>query len=141
MSHLCTAVGGQQFRKEWRKLQMRIMSELYYSFFHYCPLSCRYMMFQKHVLNKPKWGRHKQSLGGGHCLPCPPPPSERRLWSTLWICFVFLYQTYQNPISLYRCSSINLCLTLIFAIQNCVRKQLSSMVLNSFHVQQHHGFS
>ena len=26
-SHLCTAVGGQQFRKEWRKLLTRIMFE------------------------------------------------------------------------------------------------------------------
>ena len=31
-SHLCKAVGGQQFRKEWRKLQTRIMFECYYSF-------------------------------------------------------------------------------------------------------------
>ena len=37
-------VGGQQFRKQWRKLQTRIVFERYYSFFHYCPLSCRYVM-------------------------------------------------------------------------------------------------
>ena len=50
------------------------------------------------------------------------------LMSTLWIClncFVFLYQTYQSPIFLYSCSSINLCLTLIFAIHNFACKQLS----------------
>ena len=40
-SHLCAAVGGQQFRKEWRKIQTRIMFERYYSFFHYCLLSYR----------------------------------------------------------------------------------------------------
>ena len=55
-SHFCTAVGGQQFRKESRKLQMRIKIERYYSFFHYCLLSCRYVMLQIRVLNKPKWG-------------------------------------------------------------------------------------
>ena len=38
---------------------------------------------------------------------------------------VFLYQTYQSPIFLYSCSSINLCLTLIFAIHNFACKQLS----------------
>ena len=54
------------------------------------------------------------------------------LMSTLWIWFVLLYQTHQSPISLYSCSSINLCLTLIFAIHNLVCKQLSSMFLNSF---------
>ena len=36
------------------------------------------------------------------------------LMSTLWICFVFLYQTYQSHISPW--SYINLCLTLIFSI-------------------------
>ena len=55
-SHLCTAVGGQQFRKEWRKLLTRIMSESYYSFFHYCLLSCRYVVFRKRILSEPKWG-------------------------------------------------------------------------------------
>ena len=34
------------------------------------------------------------------------------LCPTLWICFIMLYQTYQSPISLYPCSSINLCLML-----------------------------
>ena len=62
-SYLCTAVGGQQFRKEWRKLQTRIMFKRYYSFFHYCLLSCRYVMFQKRILCKPKWGD----------APHPPP--------------------------------------------------------------------
>ena len=55
-SHLSTAVCGEQFRKEWRKLQTRIMLERYYSFFHYCPLSYRFVMFQKRFLYKPKWG-------------------------------------------------------------------------------------
>ena len=59
-SHLCTAVGGQQFQKESQKLLMRIKFERYYSFFHYCLLSCRYVMLKKRVLNKPK---------------CPPPRS------------------------------------------------------------------
>ena len=49
-------VGGQQFRIEWRKLQTRIMLELYYPFFHYCLLYYRYVMFQKRFLSKPKLG-------------------------------------------------------------------------------------
>ena len=39
------------------------MFENYYYFFHYCLWSCRYVMLQKSILSKPKWG-HKQSLGG-----------------------------------------------------------------------------
>ena len=35
-SHLCTAVGGQQFSKEWRKLQTRTVFERNYSFLRYC---------------------------------------------------------------------------------------------------------
>ena len=63
MSHLCTAGGGQQFRKEWRKFQRKITFERYYSFFRYCLLSYRYVMFQKRILSKSKWegtssGRH-----------------------------------------------------------------------------------
>ena len=38
------------------------MFENYYSFFHYCLLSCRYAMIQKSILNEPKWGGHKQSF-------------------------------------------------------------------------------
>ena len=40
------------------------MFELYYSFFRYFLLSCRYEMFQKRILSKPKLGLHKQLLGG-----------------------------------------------------------------------------
>ena len=40
------------------------MFENYYSFFHYCLLSCRYAMIQKSILNEPKWGGHKQSFVG-----------------------------------------------------------------------------
>ena len=32
------------------------MFENYYSFFHYCLLSCRYAMLKKTILNEPKWG-------------------------------------------------------------------------------------
>ena len=49
-SHLCTPVGGQQFYKESRKLQARIIFEHYYYFFHYCLLSCRNVMLQKSIL-------------------------------------------------------------------------------------------
>ena len=30
--------------------------ENFSSFFHYCMLSCRYVMLQKSILSKPKWG-------------------------------------------------------------------------------------
>ena len=40
------------------------MFENYYSFFHYCLLSCRYAMIQKSILIEPKWGGHKQSFVG-----------------------------------------------------------------------------
>ena len=76
VSHLCTAVGGQQFRKKWKKFQMRIMFELYYSFFHYFLLYCCYVMFQKRFLSKPKWGGGTRScLGRGHGIPWPPVPT------------------------------------------------------------------
>ena len=64
MSHLCTAVGGQQFRKERRKLQTRIMFELYFPFFHNCLLHYRYVMFHKRFLSKPKWGGGAQGVVG-----------------------------------------------------------------------------
>ena len=51
----CTAVVGQQFRQESKKLQTRIIFERYYFFIHYCPLSCRYVMLQKSILSKSKW--------------------------------------------------------------------------------------
>ena len=44
---LCTEVGCQQFRKEPRKRQRRIVLELNYSFYYHCLLSCLYAMFQK----------------------------------------------------------------------------------------------
>ena len=44
------------------------MFEHYHSFFHYCLLSCRYVL-QKSILRNQS-GRHKQSLGG-HGPPSP----------------------------------------------------------------------
>ena len=55
-SHLCTTVGRQQFREKSRKLQKIIIFERYYFFSHYCLLSCRYVMLQRSILSKPKWG-------------------------------------------------------------------------------------
>ena len=62
-SHLCTAVGRQQFREESRKLQKRIMFEHYYFFFHFYLSLCRYVLLQRRILSKPKWGARP---------PCPP---------------------------------------------------------------------
>ena len=70
-SHLCTTVGCQQFHKESRKFQTRIMFVRYYSFFHYCLLSCRYVMFHKHIPSKPKWGG-AQAVVRGSTAPGPP---------------------------------------------------------------------
>ena len=48
-SDLCTAGGCQQFRKESRKRQRKIMFERNSSFFHHCLLSCRYHYVAKTV--------------------------------------------------------------------------------------------
>ena len=49
------------------------MFERYYSFFRYSLLCCRYMMFQKRILSKPKWvgGTNSRWGGGGHGPPGP----------------------------------------------------------------------
>ena len=39
------------------------MFEHYYFFFHYCMLSCRYVMFQKRILSKRKWGAQAVVMG------------------------------------------------------------------------------
>ena len=62
-SHLCTAVGGRQLRKEWEKLQTRIIFERYYSFFHYGLLSLRNVS-KKYSEHTKMGGGHKQLLGG-----------------------------------------------------------------------------
>ena len=40
------------------------MFKNYYSFSHYCVLSCRYVMLQKVILSKPKWGAQAVVRGG-----------------------------------------------------------------------------
>ena len=40
------------------------MFERYYSFFDYCLLSCRCVMFQKRILSKPKCGAQAVVKGG-----------------------------------------------------------------------------
>ena len=82
-SHLCTAVGWQQFREAWRKLHTKIGFERYYSFFHYCLLFCRYVMLQK-IVRVNRNGGAKAVLGGGTAPLAPPPPPER------WHCLVVL---------------------------------------------------
>ena len=57
-SDLCTAVGCQQFRKESRKRQKKIMFERNYFFFHHCLLFCRCVMFQKQYFEQAKMGGH-----------------------------------------------------------------------------------
>ena len=71
-------VGYQKSCKDWRKFQIRIIFERYYSFFRYCLLSYRYVMLQKSILSKPKWGSEEVSGGtspGPHpvatALPAP----------------------------------------------------------------------
>ena len=48
------------------------MFERYYSFFYCCFLSCRYVMFRKRILGKPKWGA--QAVVRGGTAPLTPPP-------------------------------------------------------------------
>ena len=43
-----------------------------YSFLHHCLLFCHYVMFQKRILSKPKWGAQTAVKGG--TPPSPPPP-------------------------------------------------------------------
>ena len=45
------------------------MFENYHSFFHYCLLSCRYVVLEKSILNGPKWG--VQAVVGGNGAPGP----------------------------------------------------------------------
>ena len=68
-SHLFSAVGCQQFRKDLRKHQRRIVFESNYFFVHHCLLSYCCIMFQKQYFEKPKMG-HKQPLRG-HGTPGP----------------------------------------------------------------------
>ena len=35
-----------------------------YSFLHHCVLFCRYVMFQKRIMSKPKWGAQAAVRGG-----------------------------------------------------------------------------
>ena len=51
------------------------MFEHYYSFFHYCMLSYRYLIFQKRILSKPKWGAQAVVRGGAR----PPAPAATAL--------------------------------------------------------------
>ena len=41
-----------------------------YSFLHHCLLFCRYVMFQKRILSKPKWGAQAVVRGA---RPLGPP--------------------------------------------------------------------
>ena len=50
------------------------MLERYYFFFHYCLLSCRYVMFQKRILSKLKWGA--QAVVRGSTATLAPPRSD-----------------------------------------------------------------
>ena len=45
------------------------MFENYYSFFHYCLLSYRYVMLQKRILSESKWGA--QAVVRGERRPLP----------------------------------------------------------------------
>ena len=79
-----TAVGSQQFCKESRKRQGRIMFECNYSFFHHCLFFCSYVIFKKLYFDF--WvnqnGGHKQWLGEVR-PPWPPPPVATALRNTL----------------------------------------------------------
>ena len=69
-SHLRTVVGGLQFCRI-EKLQTRIIFERNDSFFYCCLLSCRYVMLQKSILSKLKWGAQAVVRGGHGPLASP----------------------------------------------------------------------
>ena len=48
------------------------MFDRYYSYFRYCLLSCRYVMFQKRIQSKPKWGGGAQAVVRGEGSPSGP---------------------------------------------------------------------
>ena len=43
-----------------------------YPFLHHCLLFCRYVMFQKRILSKPKWGEQAAVRSGTPPSPRPP---------------------------------------------------------------------
>ena len=67
------------------------MLERYYSFFHRCLLSCRYVMFQKRILSKSKWGAQavgwlkirSSSSGGTRSISCPFLPRPQPVLALL----------------------------------------------------------
>ena len=72
-SHLCIAVGCQQFCKESRKRPRRIMFERNYSFFHHCLWSCLCVMFLKEYFELTTMGGGaKVAVRGGTAPPGPP---------------------------------------------------------------------
>ena len=105
-SRLCAAVGGHEFRKEWRNLQTKIMFEHYYSFFRYCLFSCRYVMFQKSILSKPKWGNKQWLAGPRPPVPMALPVNKRRLKELdnlfFHIIFKFSNSTHTNGSTIVR---------------------------------------
>ena len=56
------------------------MFENYYFFFHYCLLSCRYVMLHKSILSKPKWGA--QAVVRGDTAPLDPTVATALATST-----------------------------------------------------------
>ena len=65
-SHLCTAVGYQQFRKAWRKYQRRIMFEstviIPFTVIVCCLVVTRHS--KNSILSKSKWGAQAVVRGG-----------------------------------------------------------------------------
>ena len=62
-SHLCKAVGGQQFRKQSRKLQTRIMFEILLFLFPLLPVLLSLRDAPKQQPELTELGGHKQWLG------------------------------------------------------------------------------
>ena len=95
VSHLCTAVGGQQFCKEWRKLLTRIMFERYY-FFSIIARCLVLMWCSENVFWVNRNGGHKQSFVGAR----PPwPPVATALQSPHapgWIILVIFFRENSN---------------------------------------------
>ena len=81
-SHLCTAASCQQFRKKIEKTSNENYILTYYSFFHYRLLSCRYVMFQKRILSKPKSGA--QAVVRGGTAPLAPRSDDTAVLAYLW---------------------------------------------------------
>ena len=60
---------ASNFAKSGKNFKRELYLNFIILFSNYCLFYCRFVMFQKCFLNKPKWGAKRLLGGGGHGLP------------------------------------------------------------------------